>query len=189
MSILTTLTAGLNSSLPDQVKQVLEVVGTALRSVSSTRRKQVRDKHESTMREEEEQRIAKHVKERIRCGVWHDPRMGPIMGGGAIAELGVGDEPFLEYDEDSVIHSHDTEVTTLPKSNREGRATLDLQAVSTLPIVVLKNYTVGGKEEVMDVFAKWAAALVEGQVRPVPRVICERKLTAKFSCRLHMSSS
>ncbi|KAH9966490.1 RNA12 protein-domain-containing protein [Russula dissimulans] len=159
--------AGLNSSLPDQVKQVLEVVGTALRSVSSTRRKQVRHKHESTMREEEEQRIAKRIEERIRCGVWHDPRMGPIMGGGPIAELGVGDEPFLEYDEDSVIHSHDTEVTTLPKSNREGRATLDLQVVSTLPIVVLKNYTVGGKEEVMDVFAKWAAALVEGQTAHV----------------------
>jgi len=93
------------------------------------------------------------------------------MGGGAIAELGVGDEPFLECDEDSVVHSDDTEVITPPKQTRGGRGTPDLQAVSTLPIVVLKNYTTGSKEEVMDVFAKWAAALVERQVRPVPRVI------------------
>jgi len=94
--------------------------------------------------------------------------MGPIMGGGPIAELGVGDEPFPECDEDSVIQSHDTEVTTtLPKSNREGRGPPDLQAVSTLPIVVLKNYATGSKEEVMDVFAKWAAALVEGQTAHV----------------------
>ena len=35
-----TLKAGSSSSLTDQVKQVLEVVGTALRSVSSNRRKQ-----------------------------------------------------------------------------------------------------------------------------------------------------
>jgi hypothetical protein len=41
-----------------------------------------------------------------------------------------------------------------------------------LPVVVLKNYSTGGKEEVMGVFAKWAAALVEGKVRTVN--ICER---------------
>ena len=158
-----TLTVGVSSSLPDQVKQILEVVGTALRSVSSTRKKQALYSHERATRAVEEERITKQVQERIRRGVWHDPRMGAAVGGGVIAELGVGDEPFREHDEELVTHSHETEVPTPTAPKREGSETLCLQA----PIVVLENYSTGGKEEVMGVFAKWAAALVEAHVRLV----------------------
>jgi hypothetical protein len=91
--------------------------------------------------------------------------MDPIVGGSVIAELGVGDEPFRERDEDLVTHSHGPGALSPPTSKREGRSTPDIHAVHTLPTVVLKNYTTGGKEEVMDDFAKWAATLVEGQVR------------------------
>lgn len=98
--------------------------------------------------------------------------MGAIVGGGAIAELGVGDEPFMVYDEDPVTCSYMADEPTPPTSKREEKGTPDLHVVSTLPTVVLRNYTAGGKEDVMDVFAKWVAALVEGQVR--------------FSCRLHL---
>ena len=182
-----TLIAGLSSSLPDQVKQILEVVGTALRSVSSARRKQVLRSHEYTNRITEEERVTKQVRERIRRGIWHDPRMGAAVGGGVIAELGVGDEPFGKYDEELVTHSHEIEAPTPTASKREGVDRPGLQALSTLPVVVLKNYSTGGKEEVMDVFAKWAAALVEGKVRMVS--ICERKLTeinpAGCSCSSH----
>jgi hypothetical protein len=172
-----TLIAGLSSSLPDQVKQILEVVGTALRSVSSARRKQVLRRHECATRIMEEERITKQVQERIRRGIWHDPRMGAAVGGGVIAELGVGDEPFGERDEELATHSHEIEAPTPTTSKQEGNNRPDLQAVSISPVVVLKNYSIGGKEEVMGVFAKWAAALVEGKVRIVS--ICERKLTAK----------
>ena len=159
ISTFLILIVGLSSSLPDQVKQILEVVGTALRSVSFARRKQALYDHERATRVAEEQRIIKQIQERIRRGVWHDPRMGPIVGGGIIAELGVGDEPFGERDEEFVIH--DTEVPTPTTSKREGSNAPDLQA----PIVVLNKYTTGEKEEVMGVFAKWAATLVEGKVR------------------------
>ncbi|KAI0005857.1 RNA12 protein-domain-containing protein [Russula compacta] len=159
--------AGLVSALPDQVKQILEVVGTALRSVSSTRRKQVLQSHKYASRVEEEKRTAEQIQERIRRGVWHDPRMGSIVGGGIVAELGVGDEPFGEHDEDLVTHSHEMDALTLSTSKRDERGTPGLQAISTLPIVVLKNYTTGGREEIMGVFAKWAAALVEGQTAHV----------------------
>jgi hypothetical protein len=162
---LITLKAGLSSSLPDQVKQILEVVGTALRSVSSNLRKQALHSHKYATQMEEEKRTAEEARERLRRGVWHDPRMGAIVGGGAIAELGVGDERFRVHDEDLVTHRHETDVPTPPTSKWEGSGTPDLDAVSILPIVVLQNYTTGGKEDVMDVFAKWAATLVEGQVR------------------------
>jgi len=120
----------------------------------------------------DEERITKQVQERIRRGIWHDPRMGAAVGGGVIAELGVGDEPFGKRDEELVIHSHKIESPTPTTSKREGSNRPDLQAVSILPVVVLTNYSTGGKEEVMGVFAKWAAALVEGKVRTVS--ICER---------------
>jgi hypothetical protein len=103
--------------------------------------------------------------------------MGAAVGGGVIAELGVGDEPFGKRDEEFVTHSHEIEAPTHTTSKREGSNRPNLQPVSVLPVVVLKNYSSGGKEEVMGVFAKWAAALVEGKVRTVS--ICERKLTAK----------
>jgi hypothetical protein len=125
----------------------------------------------------EEERITKQVQERIRRGVWHDPRMGAAAGGGVIAELGVGDEPFGKHDEELVTHSREIEAPTPTTLKQEGSNRLDLEAVNILPVVVLKNYSTGGKEEVMGVFAKWAAALVEGKVRTVS--ICERKLTAK----------
>lgn len=155
--------------MPDQVKQILEVVGTALRSVSSTCRKQALRSHKQASQMEETKRTEKVVQERLRRGVWHDPRMGAVAGGGALAELGVGDEPFGENDEDLVGYAHETDVST-PTSIEERKGTPEPQAVSTLPTVVLKNYAAGGKEDVMDVLAKWAAALVEGQVRPWHRL-------------------
>ncbi len=164
-----TLTAGLSSSLPDQVKQILEVVGTALRSVSSSRRKQLLRSHERADRIKEKERITKQVQERIRRGVWH--------------------EPFEKRDEELVTYSHEIEAPTPTPSKREGSKTPDVQEVSILPVVVLKNYSTGGKEEVMGVFAKWAAALVEGKVRL--EVICARvqesnELTpADCSCHSH----
>jgi hypothetical protein len=156
---------------------MLEVVGTALRSVSSARRKQGLRCHEYATRITEEERVTKQVQERIRRGIWHDPRMGAVVGGGVIAELGVGDEPFGKRDEELVTHSHEIEAPTPTASKREGNNRPGLEAVSILPVVVLKNYGTGGKEVVMDVFAKWAAALVKGKVRTVS--ICKRKLTAK----------
>ena len=139
------------------------MVGTALHSISSTRNKQARHDRESAVQSEEQVRAAERFQELIRRGIWHDPRMGAIAGGGVIAELGVGDEPFNELDEDFVIHSPKTEVPTA----KRGYDSSGPMAVNTLPIVVLKNYTANGKEEVMGVFARWAATLVEEQVRPL----------------------
>lgn len=156
--------AGLSTSLPDQVRQILEVVGTALHSISSTRNKQARHDRENAIQSEEQVQAAERVRELIRRGIWHDPRMGPIAGGGVMAELGVGEEPFNDRDEDFVVHSPKTEV---PMAKRASYDPSGPKAVNTLPIVVLKNYTANGKEEVIGVFAKWAAALIEEQVAHV----------------------
>ncbi len=108
-------------------------------------------------------RNSERVQELICRGIWHDPRMGPIAGGGIIAELGVGDEPFGERDEVLETYSPKTQALTA----KGGYNPSGLEVVNAVPIVVLKNYTANGKEEVMHVFARWAAALVEEQVRPL----------------------
>ncbi|KAH9043412.1 RNA12 protein-domain-containing protein [Lactarius pseudohatsudake] len=130
--------AGLSTSLPDQVRQVLEVVGTALHSISSRRGTGCR----ASPRTHPPRHLAR-------------PTHGGVAGGGVIAELGVGDEPFNERDEDFK-----------PGRRNEEYDLSGLKAVNTLPIVVLKNYTANGKEEVMGVFARWAAALVEEHHSP-----------------------
>lgn len=73
--------------------------------------------------------------------------------------------------------------------NAEGkRNEEDARAVRALPIVVLKNYNAGKREEVADVFAQWAAGLVDNQVWfliPPPSL-----LTAEYYMfRSRMSSS
>lgn len=132
---------------------------------------------------DEEKRTKEVVQERLRRGVWHDPRMGAVAGGGVLAELGIGDEPFGENDEDLVGNAHQTDVSN-PTSVEERKGTADLQVVSTLPTVVLKNYAAGSKEDIMDIFAKWAAALVEGQVRPSHRL--GKKADNEMTLRLLM---
>lgn len=41
----------------------------------------------------------------------------------------------------------------------------DVHAVKALPIVVLKNYNAGKRDDVLDVLGQWAAGLVDNQVR------------------------
>ncbi|KAI0060858.1 hypothetical protein BV25DRAFT_1839423 [Artomyces pyxidatus] len=155
--------AGLSSSVPDQVKQILEVVGTALRRASGTRKKQaekMRGREAHTTEDEARRR------ERIELGVWSDPRMGPIAGNGIMAELGTGEEAWKQEDEDvrRVAIAEPTEMNEVGGKERDSEDSL---AVASLPIVLIKNFAVGEKEEVMTVFAQWIAALVEGQVAHV----------------------
>jgi hypothetical protein len=93
-----------------------------------------------------------------------------------MSELGVGDE-LLEGDgeftrfggiEDDVVNLNDKgEKTNEGDLARQRRSVEDVQAVHTLPIVVIKNYAARGgpyKEVLLGVLANWAASLAENQV-------------------------
>ena len=165
------LVAGLSSSLQDQLKQILEVVGTALKKVNrslqeSAKQKVTAERQAQTCREYEAR-----VREAIRQGTWHDPRLDAIAGVGVISELGVGDEAFDEL----VVTSTDSmDAEGLEKRrasedelSRKERTAEELYAIGSLPVVIIKNYAARGRtsrQEMQEVLGQWAATLVENQV-------------------------
>ena len=74
--------AGLSSSMENQVKEMLEVVGTGLRNVRSRQAKKL----ESIAQEIEacdREKISHSSREAaIRLGIWHDGRLDCVAGNG-----------------------------------------------------------------------------------------------------------
>ncbi|KAI0698509.1 RNA12 protein-domain-containing protein [Cytidiella melzeri] len=163
--------AGLSSSLSDQLKQILDVVGTGLKGVNTTYRKNYKRKLErerlAQLREAEDAK----VRERIKEGIWHDPRLDAIAGNGVMSELGFGDEPMGEGDRDAprvvevnVISDGRTEgkesagagAAEEERRQREEKSEMaedarkkqlseeDLQAIEAMPILILKGFEVKG---------------------------------------------
>ena len=178
----------MSSSLNDQLKQVLEVVGTGLRSINADHRKR-------RQKQLEEERAAQllaaeeaQVRQRIMAGTWHDPRLDCVAGNGIMSELGVGDELFGDGDfelklEDGretgeKIGEHSRHWTMNWSRNGETEAskkakpvnTEELRAIEAMPVVVIQHFdTKGGssrKAELLNVMSQWAAGLADGGVSP-----------------------
>ncbi|CAL1704048.1 unnamed protein product [Somion occarium] len=172
---------GLSSSLSDQLKQILEVVGTGLRHVNATykevQEKQRKREHLEQLRKEHEAQ----VRERIREGIWHDGRLDVVAGVGVMSELGIGDEWFSENDADFIPRDAITLSTekNVDEAKRKQRNTEDLQAIESMPIVIIKNFETKGRgtkrDELLDVLAQWAASLAENQVAHVVVVSANRE--------------
>lgn len=185
------LTAGFSTSLTDQLKQILETVGTGLRSVNTSYRKR---RQEQLADERHEQQLAAdqaHVHQRISEGTWHDPRLDCVAGNGVMCELGIGDEDLA--DAAIQVKGEDSEKEG---SNEAGEgwhwnrklgwngnneqekkaptSTEEMRAIEAMPIVVINNFdTKGGsarKAELLDVLAQWAATLADSGVCRLPRL-------------------
>ncbi|RDB21358.1 Mitochondrial escape protein 2 [Hypsizygus marmoreus] len=161
--------AGLSSSLTDQLQQILNVVGTGLKGVSSSHRATI--KREIMRREQE--RIQKELdtqrRNRIRRGTWHDGRLDCVAGNGIMSELGIGDELLTENDGIGPVQVEDRKENEEELARRQ-RMKEDLQAVGALPIVVIRNYATrvsSSREELLTVLAQWAATLAENQIAHV----------------------
>ncbi|KAG0706364.1 RNA12 protein-domain-containing protein [Suillus ampliporus] len=180
--------AGFTSSLEEQLKRILEVVGTALKQVDHSLRDSAQRSVKAAQEAEARQVENARTRARIRAGTWHDPRLDCIAGNGIISELGVGDE-LLEGD-DGELTSFDAMEKELVHLNgggekaneeelvRQRRSAEDVQAVRTLPIVIIKNYAARGgayKEELLSVLAQWAATLAENQIAHVIMVSDNRE--------------
>lgn len=182
--------AGLSTSIEEQVRQMLEVVGTGLKAVSA-RKKQNAD---SEVRRQEEQELRQREEElrraKIRLGMWHDGRIDCIAGNGVMSELGYGDEMMRPEDCDAPLVSPEN-LYMKSSASTPGSAQIekepeirlktpsDTQALKVLPIVIIKNFaTKRGKDNVIDVLAKWAATLVNNQVAHVI-VVSDNRENAK----------
>ncbi|TCD65369.1 mitochondrial escape protein 2 [Steccherinum ochraceum] len=188
---------GFSSSLSDQLKQILEVVGTGLRGVNTSYKKQhereLNERHVAELRRQDEAR----VQERIRNGIWHDGRLDCVAGNGVMSELGVGDELFDDHDVNgSVSTSSLSESFELQEkaeangaaeeSKRKQRSAEDLRAIEAMPVVVLRNFeTKGGgeqRETLMNVLSQWAATVAENQIAHVI-VVSDNRENSKLLAR------
>lgn len=142
-------------------------------------KKQLEDVRNAQLRAVEDAKI----RERIREGTWHDPRLDCVAGNGVMCELGIGDEVFGPADADDISadisrytrqdsggdHMFDQKsVYPVGKAVEPSRRQEDTQAVEAMPIVVLKGFESKGgserREELLNTLAQWAASLAEGQV-------------------------
>ncbi|KAF9036944.1 hypothetical protein BDZ89DRAFT_946218 [Hymenopellis radicata] len=156
--------AGFSSSVSDQLHDILTVTTEALKNVSSSHRNHIRKQ----MKEEEKQQSRNLESARressIRKGTWHDGRLDCVAGNGVMSELGIGDELFGDGEEVEVI----SEVKE--DERQKQRSAEDVEAVESLPIVIVRNYESKGgasKDELMAVIAQWAANLAESQIAHV----------------------
>jgi hypothetical protein len=168
-------TAGFSSSLPDQLKQILEVVGTALKNVNRSLRNTAKQNIKAERKAEARKAEDARRRDRIRQGIWHDGRLDCVAGNGVISELGVGDECFDPADSDFgevgtgafATEELEKEKEVQDELVRKEKSVDEVQAVGALPVVIIKNYGARGgvhRENVLEVLSQWASALVDNQV-------------------------
>jgi hypothetical protein len=149
-------------------------VTAALSSVSSAHRSRLQRQIKTEEINKTKQVNEEIKRERIKRGIWHDGRLDCVAGNGVMSELGFGDEMMRDDDSDVVVGGVKGDAMHEEKENsqerekeRKQRSVQDMQALGSLPIVVVRNYASKGganKQELLTVLAGWAATLVENQV-------------------------
>ncbi|KDQ33744.1 hypothetical protein PLEOSDRAFT_1033437 [Pleurotus ostreatus PC15] len=169
------LSTGFSSSLPDQLTQVLSVVTRALQATSASHIHAAALKRAREEQDEERKAEQNIVLHKIRHGTWHDGRLDCVAGNGVMSELGIGDEAMGvledEYGDDEKKNGH----------HRQPVA--DAEAISAIPIVIIRNYSPsnkagGSKEDLLAVLAQWAAGLAENRIAHVI-VVSDNRENAK----------
>ena len=176
--------AGLSSSLPEQLKEILDVVGKGLSRGNASQQKARERRAKQAELTAAKNKDRELIRERIEEGLWHDGRIDAVCGNGVMSELGIGIERFGEADADPRPHSA---AGMDGETNEKNRETLneetkkeedvrqkqqrleDLEVLESMPVVIIKNFESKGggqrKEELLNVLAQWAASLAENQVR------------------------
>lgn len=157
---------GMSTSTQEQLFQILTVVTNALSSVSAAHRRAGKKASDCERRRHLNELETERRVEAIRYGTWHDGRIDCVAGNGLISELGVGIENF---DEEKASAAESSGEKRLEVQQQNVRAQEDIDAVGTLPIIVLKNFSTTSKtspikDEVLGVLAQWVASLVENKV-------------------------
>ncbi|EJF62443.1 exonuclease [Dichomitus squalens LYAD-421 SS1] len=178
--------AGLSSSLTDQLKDILDVVARGLSRGNASQHARREKAVKQAERDAEKLKEEEVIRERIKKGLWHDGRIDAVCGNGVMSELGVGVEPFKDFEADplptvaleSQAEGERRNIREKDEASNAGRdftqkqkRSEDTQTVDTLPVVIIKNFESKGggarKEELLNVLASWAASLAENQIAHV----------------------
>jgi hypothetical protein len=192
--------AGFATPVDQQLKQVLEVVGTALKDISVGERKQRDAEEHERLQAAEREQEKRRRQELIRRGGWHDGRLDAVAGNGVMSELGFGMEGLssddlsasnsvagvdvagLEVPTDAKIQDMTTEQHI--KNDSAAETDKELDFIDSLPILVLDNFVqkANTKTELWNVLAEWGASLVENKIAHVI-VVCDSSSVAKALTR------
>jgi hypothetical protein len=121
--------------------------------------------------------------EQIKKGTWHDGRIDCIAGNGIMSELGVGDERMDDDGKGDLWALEDEKIIAKMEKEQEmerirrKQLAEEGQAFENLPVVVIRNFSgggVAGREDVVNILARWAAELVDSRVCLISRFYYER---------------
>ncbi|KAF8803621.1 hypothetical protein BYT27DRAFT_7171768 [Phlegmacium glaucopus] len=165
--------AGVSSSLPEQLDQILAVVTLALKGVSSSHQSKMQRQivHQKHLKEQRIQEARK--RQAIIDGEWHDGRLDCVAGNGIMSELGVGDERFEIANFSNAMSPDEGEVMMAEneKAFRKQKVHNSMDITNSLPVVVIRNYAANFrspiKEALLEALAQWAATLIENQIAHV----------------------
>jgi hypothetical protein len=180
--------AGFSTPPDQQLRQILEIVGSALKHVST----HAMEHHKQDLKDAQTKlEIAEqHARRRelIARGGWHDGRLDCVAGNGVMSELGLGEEPTWDgdltpvppplMDDTAPIHGEGVPPTgqslgaVLPQVQKEKTHNEELddeaEFIKTLPIVVLKNFAQkSARGDLWAVLSEWGANLVENRIAHV----------------------
>lgn len=164
--------AGFSKTLDEQLKEVLDVVGSALKRVNSNHKGRTEALHEHDEVLANRRAAEAGRRQQILLGVFHDPRLDSIAGNGVMSELGIGDERLDDFFDNGAINPPAASSQTEQQPPRVAAPANDL---SGLPIVVLKNYDAKGatkREPILEVLANWSASLIENKVHLIQISSC-----------------
>lgn len=195
--------SGFSTPADQQMRNILDSVGNALKDVST----HARDKRVSDQKHKKDEINLAADRERqvrlIRQGLWHDGRLDCVAGNGIMSELGLGIEALSEGDMEtaaplmsstapidgeavpptsaSITFEAEVKAATAPSTLNAEAEVLDSEAemIKTLPIVVLRNFALKpARADLWNVLGEWGASLVENKVAHVI-VVGEGSIAAK----------
>lgn len=183
--------AGFATPIDQQLKQVLEVVATALKDASENTRKDQQDEIEHKEAVLAAEKAERARTELIRRGGWHDGRLDDIAGNGLISELGFGIEEITINDysgptiaqsklapigplgspdgASAIVQTGKEPVKISPPNATRPAVDVERDYIQSLPVLVLNNFTYKSavKTEIWTVLAEFAAGLIENKIAHV----------------------
>ncbi|EKD02278.1 hypothetical protein A1Q2_03425 [Trichosporon asahii var. asahii CBS 8904] len=189
--------AGFSTPIDEQLRNMLDVVTTALKGVTQDEQEDRLEAARHAEREKKTHFMHEAARESINNGTYHDGRLDCIAGNGVMSELGFGQEPMTSKDarapkpkEESTEHlvaRAQAALADKPPPAEQSEDTADeapvldtnAETISTLPIVVLRNFSAKpARGDLWKVLAEWGAGLLDNKIAHVI-VVGEGSLTTK----------
>ena len=179
--------AGFSTSLDVQIKQILDVSASALKSLADEAKSA--QQRASALEQERLEMAADETVfvNNVRSGMVHDGRLDCVSSSGILGELGMGLERSGYYSE---IYGPSSTTKALQATINDSDGKRSMADIDQMPIIVIKGFDskdAGTRAVLWTAMADWAATLVENRVSRFLMTVFTQGLIAMS--RLHTVSS